>query len=96
MAFDGIGIPATTNRGRQFAYFAKQVTKHVDLYTVPQYGDSPDDMVESWTPTHVINQMQKYLKRMENNGRGDEDNILSCKKLAHYACILEDKLKGGK
>lgn len=90
------GLRTNTMRGGQFCEFALNTVRHIDNYTVPQYGDAPNDMVETWTSTHVINQMQKYLKRMENNGRGDEDNILSCKKLAHYACILEGKLKEGR
>lgn len=81
-----------TKRGKQFLRFTVDVVHHVDIYTVPQYGDAPDDMVETWAPDHVINQMEKYLKRMGNNGRGAEDNILSCLKIAHYACILHDKL----
>jgi len=89
-------LKTNTNRGMQFIAFSEDVLDHVDNYTVLQYGDAPNDMVETWTSTHVINQMQKYLKRMENNGRGEEDNLLSCKKLAHYACILNQKLREGK
>lgn len=88
---DPMTVP--TKRGGQFRAFAYDVAKHVDEYTVPQYGDMPGDMVEEWTPTHVVHQMEKYLKRMRCNGRGNEDNILSCKKIAHYACILDGKLK---
>lgn len=85
-------LNTTTNRGKQFAEFAADVVIHVDEYTIPQYGDSPDDMVETWTAEHVRNQMQKYLKRMDGNGRGSDDNLLSCLKIAHYAAILRDKL----
>lgn len=84
---------AFSNRGKQFLDFADDVLHHVEEYTVPQYGDSPNDMVETWSAEHVANQMDKYLKRMKNNGRGHEDNLLSCLKIAHYACILRDKLQ---
>ena len=88
----GAGRATLSNRGWQFVRFADEVLNHIEDYTVPQYGDAPDDMVNSWTSEHVINQMEKYLKRMKNNGRGAGDNLLSCDKLAHYACILKDKL----
>lgn len=84
-----------TNRGKQFLEFASEVVDHIDKYTVPQYGDAPDDMVETWSSKHIQNQIDKYTKRMSNNQRGMEDNILSCKKIAHYACILQDKLLKG-
>ena len=84
---------AMSNRGKQFVAFAAETLKHVEEYTVPQYGDAPDDMVEQWGADHVINQIEKYLKRMKNNGRGNDDNLLSCLKIAHYACILREKLE---
>jgi len=90
---NGTLMHTNTNRGTQFIKFAKDVLTHVDTYTIPQYGDAPDDMVESWSAEHVRNQMDKYIKRMANNGRGHEDNLLSCLKISHYACILMDKLK---
>lgn len=82
-----------SKRGEEFIDFSKEVVHHIDNYTVPQYGDAPNDMVEEWNPEHITNQIQKYAKRMQNNGRGDSDNILSCLKIAHYACILHGKLK---
>ena len=95
--FKTYSLETNTKRGAQFLAFAKEVKDHVDNYSVDQYGDMPDDMVETWTSTHVIQQMEKYLTRMKrDNGRGDDDNILSCKKIAHYACILESKLREGK
>ena len=87
-----IVLDSESNRGRQFSKFAQETLAHIDHYTIPQYGDAPDDMVSNWTAEHVINQMEKYLKRMKNNGRGHEDNLLSCHKIAHYAAILKDKL----
>lgn len=81
-----------SNRGLEFKRFSLFVVDHVEKYTVPQYGDSPDDMVSTWTAEHVQQQMEKYLKRMGNNGRGVGDDILSCLKIAHYAGILHAKL----
>jgi hypothetical protein len=82
-----------TNRGLQFIDFAKKVVGHIDNYTIPQYGDAPDDMIDEWSVEECRKQILRYTQRMTNNQRGHDDNLLTCLKIAHYACFLHEKLQ---
>lgn len=76
-----------SHRTNEFQLFASTVKKHILEYTIPQYGEHPDDNVSSWSQADCIKQIEKYCKRFSGNARGHEDNILSLLKIAHYACI---------
>lgn len=72
--------------------FADRVGQHIENYTVPQYGDAPDDQVESWTAEHCVNQLHKYASRFGSNKREGQD-ALDLLKIAHYAQLAYDKLQ---
>lgn len=83
---------AETNRGREWVTFAKRVLDHIEGYTVKQYGDAPNDNVETWSAQDCQKQIGKYPQRFgAKNMRGKEDNLLSCMKEAHYACLSFNK-----
>lgn len=71
--------------------FAKQVAEHIQHYTIPQYGDAPDDQVASWTAEHCANQISKYATRFGSNARAGQDR-LDMLKIAHYACLAVAKM----
>lgn len=79
-------------RGQQFELFANQVIKHIETYTVPQYGDYPNDQVEEWTPELCIAQIGKYSARFGKNSREGQE-LLDLIKIAHYAQIAYSKMK---
>lgn len=79
-------------RGQQFELFANQVIKHIETYTVPQYGDYPNDQVEEWTPELCIAQISKYSARFGKNSREGQE-LLDLIKIAHYAQIAYSKMK---
>ena len=79
-------------RGKQFELFANQVIKHIETYTVPQYGDYPNDQVEEWTPELCIAQIGKYSARFGKNSREGQE-LLDLIKIAHYAQIAYSKMK---
>lgn len=85
---------ATTlsKRGTDWLAFADEVAHHIENYTVPQYGDAPNDQVESWTAKHCINQLHKYASRHGSNKRKDQDH-LDLLKIAHYAQLAAFKLR---
>ena len=79
-------------RGQQFEWFANQVIEHIETYTVPQYGDYPNDQVEEWTPELCIAQIRKYSARFGKNSRENQE-LLDLIKIAHYAQIAYSKMK---
>lgn len=80
-----------SNRGKQWLEFADVVRKHVEYYTVPQYGDSPDDQIEDWTAKECVRAIGKRCARFGSNSRGDQEK-LDLKKMAHEACLAYFKL----
>lgn len=79
-------------RGKEFEDFSGDVIKHIENYTVPQYGDSPNDLVEEWTVQQCIDSAKKYLARHGRNQREGQDE-LDLIKAAHYIQIAYTKLK---
>ena len=83
-----------SNRGEEFKAFVSLVLDHIENYTVKQYGDAPNDNVEKWNSEKCMDAIERYVKRFgPRNGRGEEDNLLSCLKIAHYACLAYNKRK---
>lgn len=80
-----------TERGKQWTAFAAKVLDHVENYTVPQYGDAPNDNVESWTAEQCIAQISRYAARFGHNVRERQD-LLDLLKIAHYAALAHFKL----
>lgn len=67
--------------------FASIVGEHVQMYTVPQYGDYPDDNVANWSSDDCLKQIQKYANRFFSNSRGDAERKKDLLKVAHYASL---------
>lgn len=84
--------PVNSIRGQQFEWFANEVIEHIETYTVPQYGDYPNDQVEEWTPELCIAQIGKYSARFGKNSREGQE-LLDLIKIAHYAQIAYSKMK---
>ena len=82
----------TAQRTKDWNEFAAKVADHIESYTVPQYGDAPNDNVESWSAQDCIAQVQKYAARFGNNQRTGQEE-LDLMKIAHYAQLAAGKLK---
>jgi hypothetical protein len=82
----------TSRRGQQWFEFAGQVFDHIEDYTTRQYGDMPHDQASGFTIRDVAQNMRRYLNRVESNARGPAEALRDCLKLAHYACMLYEKL----
>jgi hypothetical protein len=87
-------VTSITNseRSRDFAYFALAVVRHIDEYTVPQYGDRPHDPVESWDAQQCMDCITRYVNRFGRNVRGKEEAKRDLLKIAHYAQLAYDRL----
>jgi len=84
-----------SDRGKEWEAFSKEVLKHIEDYTVPQYGDKGEDQVTEWNPEECILTIKKYAARFGSNMR-EGQNEMDLKKIAHYACLAFFKLKNRK
>jgi len=81
-----------SNRFRMWQDFAREVGDHIETYTIPQYGDYPDDQITNWTLEDFATTIKRYANRMGKNMRGDKDQKLDMQKIAHYAGVVWHKL----
>lgn len=86
---------ASTNRGAEWEEFSNTVLAHIENYTTKQYGDAPNDTVQTMTAEDCIKQVKKYAQRFGNNQRPGQD-LLDMLKIAHYACLAHSKMKEDK
>jgi len=82
-----------SQRADDFSLFASVVKAHIENYTVPQYGDAPNDPVEEWTPAQCMDCVKRYANRIDSNRRGHLESLRDMVKVAHLACLAFDKLK---
>jgi len=80
-------------RAHEWERFSDTVLRHIENYSVPQYGDKPDDEAESWTPEECVKQIGKYVARFESNMRGPDERKRDLMKAAHYAGLAYMKLQ---
>lgn len=81
-----------SNRGKEWEEFSALVLDHIETYTVPQYGDAPDDQVEEWSADECVMTIRKYGARFKKNSREGQD-VSDLMKIAHYACLAHGKIR---
>ena len=89
---EGMSVHKWSNREVEFYHFAMVVQGHIDRYTIPQYGDYPNDPVEDWTAEECLLAIQKYAKRHKVEQRGRIETLRDIAKIAHFACLTFDKM----
>lgn len=89
-------IAPMSGRLAEWLNFAFQVGAHVESYTVPQYGDLPDDPLSSFSEDDIITQLKRYINRASTNARGFEESQRDMLKVAHYAGVLHTVRAGRK
>jgi len=82
-----------SNRSDEFMVFASEVMEHIDVYTVRQFGDKPNDQVEAWTPEDCMKAIRKYYKRFGTGQRGQIEQERDMLKIAHYAALAWIKMR---
>lgn len=80
-----------SNRANEWNDFTPLVEDHIENYTVPQYGDAPNDNVAGWSARDCEKQIEKYVKRFQGNARGPEESRRDLLKIAHYCCLTYNK-----
>lgn len=81
-----------TVRGNHWRLFANKVLEHIETYTVPQYGDAPNDLVEQFDVNYCVQQVMRYAARWNSNARGAGEQFRDLVKIAHYAQLAYQKL----
>jgi hypothetical protein len=80
--------PPLSKRGKEWNNFSRIVARHIEGYTVPQYGDAPDDQASKFSEQDIIANIRRYVNRMESNARGPEEAQRDLLKIAHYCAML--------
>jgi len=75
-----------SKRGHAWVQFSDMVLRHIEDYTVPQYGDEGDDLADDYSEEDALRNVTKYLKRFGRNARPDEQ-ARDFVKMAHYVQI---------
>ena len=64
--------------------FADAVEAHIRDYTIPQYGDYPDDQMSTFTDEDIKTAIARYENRRGKGARGIFEEMRDCLKIAHY------------
>ena len=64
-------LNSNSNRGKQWIAFAEKVLKHIDNYTVKQYGDAPNDAVSKFTAEQIISSIENEKIDSDKNQKND-------------------------
>lgn len=79
-----------SNRALDWIKFSLLVLNHIETYTVPQYGDKPNDQIESWSIEECLKAVSKRIARFGRNSREGQQE-LDFKKMAHEIQIAAEK-----
>lgn len=94
MSTDKDMIDNMSIRYKMWEDFAREVGDHVEAYTVPQYGDFPNDQLTAWTMEDLKTCIARYTNRMGRNARGAAEDARDMLKIAHYASVAWHKMNG--
>ena len=84
--------PTLSQRGKDWLIFSDLVLKHIECYTVPQYGDKGSDQCTEFYEQDFITNLKRYLNRHGKNSRPGQ-NKLDKIKMAHYIQMLHDLIE---
>lgn len=81
-----------SNRGKEWLSFSQIILQHIEEYTVPQYGDKPDDPLhQDWKIEDCLRAINKYANRHGKGQRGQAEELRDLLKIAHFACVAHTK-----
>jgi len=75
-----------SKRGQAWVQFSDMVLRHIEDYTVPQYGDEGDDLAQDYTEEEAFRNITKLIRRFGRNARPAEQGR-DFVKMAHWAQI---------
>lgn len=71
--------------------FSQSVRQHIREYTIPQYGDYPDDQATILTVNDMVKSVRRRRTRLFKNSRENQDR-LDLLKSAHECCMAYHKV----
>jgi len=74
----------TSIRSKDWNQFSDEVFSHIEVYTIPQYGDKGEDIASDYNVEDCIRNIKRYIARTGKNSRPGQDQ-LDLIKIAHYA-----------
>jgi hypothetical protein len=80
-----------SNRCKEWQAYSAIVGAHIELYTVPQYGDAPDDQASGFSEQDIAANIRRYMNRLETGVRGPVEAQRDLLKIAHYCAVLHTK-----
>ena len=83
---------AETIRGENWLKVSQRVLDHIESYTVPQYGDAPNDAIEGWSIEECFKQTERYLSR-RNTSMRPKEKALDILKSIHYLSLALEKME---
>jgi hypothetical protein len=83
---------AETIRGDNWLKISQRVLDHIENYTIPQYGDAPDDAIEEWSIEECFKQPERYLAR-RNTSMRPKEKALDILKSIHYLSLALEKIE---
>jgi len=75
-----------SERGNDWSCFADEVFTHIEEYTIPQYGDRPNDEMTNWSIEECLKDVSKRISRYGRQAR-EGQQLLDFKKMAHVIQI---------
>lgn len=84
----------TSLREHMWIIFAALLGKHIKEYTIPQYGDYPNDNMSSFSAEDCEKNISRYVARFGTNARGVNETLRDYMKIAHYAAMAFIKANG--
>lgn len=75
-----------------WAVLSPAVVQHIRDYTLPQYGDYPDDQLQSCSVGDMMFSIKRYVLRMGKNSRGADEDKRDLLKMAHYAGLVYNRI----
>lgn len=73
--------------------FSGIVQMHIEEYTIPQYGDYPNDNLTTFSAEDCLTNISRYAARLKTNSRGKDETLSDLLKIAHYASIAYLKMR---
>ena len=88
--FRSIPVVGASQRGKDWINYCREVLMHIENYTIPQYGDAPNDEISKWTIEECLKDISKRLSRYGRQAREGQQE-LDFKKMAHVIQIAATK-----
>jgi hypothetical protein len=77
------------NRMKEWMDFSGITLQHIRNYTIPQFGDVPNDNLSTWSIEDCLKAINRYVTRnLNENRRGQREAMRDMVKIAHYACVI--------